>query len=556
MLTVMTNTPPKGPPAPPAAAFSAGETPMARSTSKLADGHSTLPPTDSPYAMVSASARVKGLRLVIVEDDASRAAALSSALQSLGAVVTVGDRGEQGYEAACNALPDAVISDLATPGQPGWQLLQRIRRHPVLRFTPVLLFRWWEPSAEDRGIVRLTRVLDRLEEMLAPMRVLEDRLAASRPSSERLELTGPGPLLRLVAKARLSGLLTVNDAWSVFEVHVDHGELHSIVRRGLGGGVDTGDVAFLQLLLCEAGRWSWRNLPSMEVAANLKRSLDKAMKDASLLLGAVFSPGRFKLIRDPRHLTVQTDMLADLSATMPLSAQRVIEALLAGLPAQDLQHLFAKNDPQELERSLQSLVRCGAIRLHRLPRMSAVGPAQRHAAETAMALLELSLQGGPVAEKSRGSVIITDSIPPFPLPFIPPDSSDKKATDKAPRDDSSRRLAVSATLLERDTDTPADADDSPYNRPTTPDDLLAPSYRPTAPTSENLSSQEPDSRFPSGMDEKGRATLQMGVGVGLALLLGAAIIAGLMFLASGTRGRNATGSPDRETASADTDTSS
>jgi hypothetical protein len=484
----------------------------------------------SPHAMVSASARVKGLRIALIEDDSAKAVALSSSLVSLGAVVTVGDRGENGYEATCRALPDAIVSDLVTPGQHGWQLLQRIRRHPVLRFTPVLLFRFWEPSPDGRGIVRLTRVLDRLEEMLAPLRVLEDRLAAARPSSERLELTGPGPLLRLLAKLRLSGLLTVNDTWSVFEVHVDRGELHAIVRRGLGGGVDTGDAAFLQLLLCETGRWSWRNLPTMETAANLRRSIDRAMEEASPLLGAVFSPGRNRLIRDPRHLTVQTDLLADLTGTMSLSSQRVIEALLVGLLPEDIGRLFAKDDPGDIERALQSLVRCGAIRIHRLPRMSTVGLTQQAAAKTAMAMLEMLNQEAHAPDNPTGHVIIADSTPSPPLSTLPPRVPTPLASSQ-----SSRGLEVAAAPLENRTGLPSsDFDELPSNRPTLPDSYLGGSTSPPGPASESYSSYSVESYSPSGIHEHEKGSpVQMWIGLGLALLTGIALIAGLLLLASG-----------------------
>jgi hypothetical protein len=483
--------------------------------------------------MVGASARVKGLRVVIIEDNSTKAAALSTALSDLGAVVTVGNREDQGYEAVCNALPDAIVADLTAPGQPGWQLHQRVRRHPVLRFTPVLLFRWWEPSAEDRGIVRLTRVLDRLEEMLAPLRVLEDRLASSKPSSERLELTGPGPLLRLIAKARLSGLLTVNDAWSVFEVHIDHGDLHSIVRRGLGGSIDSGEVAFQQLMLCEAGRWSWRKLPRMEVSANLKRGFEKAVAETSALLGAIFSPGPHKVIRDPRHLTVQADLLADLSATMPLSVQRASEAMLAGLPRDNIENLFSVDDPQDIERSLHTLVRCGAIRIHRLPRMSEVGSTQRLAAETAMALLEMAQRDAALRPSDESGVIITDSIPPLPASderffgVARPRSLRRRETESLPSldfSDSSLKLEPS--------EIGGDAADA-VGRSTLPESVLSPLPNPSSSALESRSSSRMSSVGPSEMPEKSGAPVQMWIGLGLALLMGLALIAGLLVIAGG-----------------------
>ncbi|MCP4677960.1 MAG: hypothetical protein GY854_21085 [Deltaproteobacteria bacterium] len=310
--------------------------------------------------------RVAGLRLLIVDDDPARLDVLAAQLRELGAEVAVGGRVESGYSQAVRLLPDAVISDLASPGDPGWQLVQRMRRHPLLRWTPVLLLRWWEETGTGQGRVLVNRLLDRLEEVLAPLRVLKERFSTGRSLSESIGSTGPPALLRILTSEELTGRLTVNDAWSVFEVSISRGRLRTVSRRGVDGFVDNAEAAFMQLLLCDSGRWSFKPLETVEFTKSFESDLERALEKAGLALSELFHMDTSAVDLTSDHLYVRLDILAEAAPTLSTTAQRIAEAINKNLLGVELHRMVDEiGDPLEVERALQALVRCGAIRLEK-----------------------------------------------------------------------------------------------------------------------------------------------------------------------------------------------
>ncbi len=322
-----------------------------------------IPKVQVPPPKKEAAARIKGLRLLIVDDDPTRIEELAAALSRFGALVSIGDTMENGFNQATQLMPDAIISDLASPGEKGWELVQRLRRHTVLRWTPVLLLRWWKQTSDGGEQILLSRVLDRLEETLAPLRVIEDRIVANRPLSERIDMTGPAALLRLLSSAGLSGLLTVNDAWSVFEVQLKGGRLNSVVRSGVDGGTDKGNEAFLQLLLCDSGRWSFRSQTSIKTIANITADVERALNQTSHTLSLLFDSETSADNRSVDRLEIRLDILAQVGPTMSTSQGRIAEALTNGLAESELDLFFTEEDGLfKVERAIKALVRCGAIR--------------------------------------------------------------------------------------------------------------------------------------------------------------------------------------------------
>src|SRR6478609_2728051 len=79
------------------------------------------------------------MRLLVVEDDAVLAAALTRALGQAGYVVDLVDNGEAANEALQGGAYDLVVLDLALPGLDGLAVLRRLRDRrshvPVLILT-------------------------------------------------------------------------------------------------------------------------------------------------------------------------------------------------------------------------------------------------------------------------------------------------------------------------------------------------------------------------------------------------------------------------------------
>ena len=67
------------------------------------------------------------MRLLVVEDDAVLAAALTRALGQAGYVVDLVDDGEAANEALQGGAYDLVVLDLALPGLDGLAVLRRLR---------------------------------------------------------------------------------------------------------------------------------------------------------------------------------------------------------------------------------------------------------------------------------------------------------------------------------------------------------------------------------------------------------------------------------------------
>jgi CheY-like chemotaxis protein len=74
-----------------------------------------------------AALSLKGLRLLVVDDDADVRELLALVLQQEGAVVTTAASGREALEAMETLPQDILISDIAMPQENGYQLLKKVR---------------------------------------------------------------------------------------------------------------------------------------------------------------------------------------------------------------------------------------------------------------------------------------------------------------------------------------------------------------------------------------------------------------------------------------------
>jgi CheY-like chemotaxis protein len=75
-------------------------------------------------------APLRGLRILLVDDDAGSREAVGTILQLAQAVVHVAASAEEGIAALAAFHPDALISDISMPGEDGYSFIRRVRTLP------------------------------------------------------------------------------------------------------------------------------------------------------------------------------------------------------------------------------------------------------------------------------------------------------------------------------------------------------------------------------------------------------------------------------------------
>jgi chemotaxis methyl-accepting protein methylase/signal transduction histidine kinase/chemotaxis response regulator CheB len=71
--------------------------------------------------------RLRGLRIVVVDDDRGTREAVAEILRQTGAVVRMADSADQGMIAVEEFKPQVLVSDVAMPGQDGYAFIRRVR---------------------------------------------------------------------------------------------------------------------------------------------------------------------------------------------------------------------------------------------------------------------------------------------------------------------------------------------------------------------------------------------------------------------------------------------
>jgi PAS domain S-box-containing protein len=88
----------------------------------------TATPASLPALLpVAPTARLEGLRVLVIDDDVDGLSLVSAMLRRAGATVAVGRSAAEGFDHFVAEPPDVVISDIEMPGEDGYALIRRIR---------------------------------------------------------------------------------------------------------------------------------------------------------------------------------------------------------------------------------------------------------------------------------------------------------------------------------------------------------------------------------------------------------------------------------------------
>jgi hypothetical protein len=492
-----------------------------------------------------ALSRLHGVRIFVAARDPARRASLARVLKGLELGVETGAPDESGYRAALAFSPDAVVSELTRPGEPGWWLLQRLRRHPLLRWTPVLLMRWWkEDGKAASNDVLISRVVENLAEALTPLRVIEERVAAGRPLGDRLEITGALPLLKVLCGVGVTGTLSINDGWNVFEIDIADGKPKRATRRGMGDDETQGEAALFEAALCDFGRWTFKAHSAPPPVPNLKMSLEEISERIGRRTALVFGPDAVYRDGSAAPVAVRVDLLRDVSSTTSGLAHQLCEILTVGASPEEMGRLLREGDDRlVIERTIIGLMRCGAL----VPlakgegASSSAGPDAARAAKSAshvLAWLAAEHRHGPSSSPAEGK---TASITGY--------------YQISPKREEHIALGPAEGIVAPGAWRPSMTEDlaPDYYKSTPVDERACFAHRPTPELGEDSSpwngpraggqpdeKQRPvpalfDSLAPSPREREDRGRWGFLLALGLALLLGALLVAGLVAIGSISR---------------------
>ena len=107
--------------------------------------------SESDLLLVAARLPLKGVRVLVVDDNQAACEALQAVLESDGASVSISSSGGAALELLDQELPDVILVDIGMPVLNGFELVELLRSRPVERGSrvPVAALTGYV-SAEDR----------------------------------------------------------------------------------------------------------------------------------------------------------------------------------------------------------------------------------------------------------------------------------------------------------------------------------------------------------------------------------------------------------------------
>ena len=92
--------------------------------------------------------------MLLIDDDPGSLKLVATTLNQLGYVVRCEHDGAAGLRAVHEVLPSAIILDLMMPGMNGFEFLEHLRRDPIARRVPVIVWTVKDLTPEERAFLR------------------------------------------------------------------------------------------------------------------------------------------------------------------------------------------------------------------------------------------------------------------------------------------------------------------------------------------------------------------------------------------------------------------
>jgi tetratricopeptide (TPR) repeat protein/DNA-binding NarL/FixJ family response regulator len=170
-----------------------------------------LDPQDSSSEQLTGN--IKGVRVVLADDDSARADNVAQELRARGATVVVTDLkpSEARFTRLRQADPQVLIAGEVDLQGHGYELLRRMRRDTRLRWASLLVVRWEELWSDVLSVPALDRLAAALGGLAEADASLIDLANQGSAFDTRLEITGPARLLRALVSTPQALRLTVNN---------------------------------------------------------------------------------------------------------------------------------------------------------------------------------------------------------------------------------------------------------------------------------------------------------------------------------------------------------
>ncbi|MEM7434933.1 MAG: tetratricopeptide repeat protein [Myxococcota bacterium] len=251
---------------------------------------STLPaPLESIRPGEPADLRtIEGARMVILDSDELRAERFAHVLHARGVKVAAADFSTAVIPRIREVDPQVIVLDSTAVGGRGIEFVRAIRKDPQLRWASILVVRWEDfwPDSSSEGEPDLGQLASRVEPLIEQDADVPRRVADEIDFDTRLELIGPGRLLR--ALGSVAGVRHVAISSNKRSVEIDIAD-NSIVGAYATLREDTaqnlqGIPALTALWGMNSGRVSVReqDLPSV---ANIMMPVDEALGVVARELG-------------------------------------------------------------------------------------------------------------------------------------------------------------------------------------------------------------------------------------------------------------------------------
>ena len=199
---------------------------------------------------------IKGLRLLLADNQPSRADLVAQSLRGRGAEVVVGslDPNEAELRRIRQLDPEVILIGEKELEGAGYNLLRRMKRDTRLRWASLLVVRWDEISGPSLGVPAIERLTGPLATLAEADRGLCDRAELGGAFDARLEVNGPARCLRSLAASGRSLRLTLHNPRLTVSVDISDGLLVGASASTPSGESWGGAQALAAFLVLSSGR--------------------------------------------------------------------------------------------------------------------------------------------------------------------------------------------------------------------------------------------------------------------------------------------------------------